>query len=273
MTFSREVKNELIQLRDNVPVKNKGLVLSGFIYCMRDGDGLKYFTENEQVVIFLKKLLKGYNYVCADKSFRITDTALLEKKLPTGDDNELGLFLRGVFLAGGVIISPDKGYHLELSGFGNESCDRLHTFINELGINIKKSSRKNQAFLYIKESEIISDFLTYIGAAVHSMELMNVKIYKEIRNNVNRAVNCEAANIEKTAKAAGRQIDDISLIFDKKGEMFLSPELLQVALLRLENVDMSLKDIGDACKPKITRSGVNHRLRKISEIAEGLKNE
>ncbi|MCL2077983.1 MAG: DNA-binding protein WhiA [Oscillospiraceae bacterium] len=189
---------------------------------------------------------------------------------PSGD-NETGLFLRGVFLSCGTVSDPVKDYHLELNLPDENKREELFTLITENGIAIRKSAGKNR--LYIKESELISDFLTYIGAGVNSMEIMNAKILKELRNNINRTVNCEAANIGKTARAAGKQIADIELIYKKKGKNFLPPELRQVADLRLNHFEKSLKEIGEECEPKLSRSGVFHRLEKIGNIAEKLKNE
>ena len=145
--------------------------------------------------------------------------------------------------------------------------------IEEHGMGAKLSSRRGSSFLYIKESEKISDMLTYMGAMMQAMEIMNVKIYKEVRNNVNRSVNCEAANLDKTIAAAQKQADDINYIFEKRGEGYLPDELLQVAKIRLTALELSLSDIGKMLEPPISRSGVNHRLRKISLIADTLRGE
>lgn len=265
LSFSQDTKNELILSSKSAARKP---LLEGLIYSMREKNGrLTLSSENEQVLMLLKKsfpdaiLAERMIVLDAPEGFGIAD----------GGDEEAGLFLRGVFLAVGTVAHPDKEYHLEIVPPTPEKCDELHRVINERGIEIRLSRRKSQPFLYIKESEGISDFLTYIGAGRHAMELMNAKILKELRNSVNRRVNCEAANIGKTARAAGVQLRDIELIFERKGRGFLSPELTQVALIRLENVDMSLKEIGEACEPRISRSGVNHRLRKIAEIADMLR--
>jgi len=139
---------------------------------------------------------------------------------------------------------------------------------------MKFSERKSQAFLYCKESEQIADFLTYIGATKHSMELMNVIIYKGIRNNVNRAVNCVSANIDKTTRVAGKQMRDIEYILSVEAstkKSLLSPQLREVAMIRRDNADMSLGEIGEALELPISKSGVNHRMKRIGEIAEGLR--
>ncbi|MCL2696486.1 MAG: DNA-binding protein WhiA [Oscillospiraceae bacterium] len=255
MSFSSEVKNELSGHRETLKSHRK-ILFHGMLYCSRR----KPSAENEAVTALYEKLREEF-----------TGEQLNEVNI--NGDRETGLFLRGVFLARGTVSDPSQNYHLEINITDEQKADKLFTLINESGIAIKKGARKNRPILYIKESELISDFLTFIGAGVNSMEIMNAKIMKEVRNNVNRAVNCDAANIEKTTRAAAVQIANIEFIFKKKGADFLSPELRQVAKLRLNNFEMSLKEIGEACEPRLSRSGVFHRLEKISSIAEKLKNE
>jgi len=189
-----------------------------------------------------------------------------------GDDETAGLFLRGVFLSCGSITDPARSYHLELAPPSVEKRDELAAFITSRNIKMKKGSRGGKPFLYTKDSESIVDFLAYIGAMRHSLDVINTKIYKELRNNVNRKVNCETANIEKTARAAGKQLDDIEYIFKVKGKDYLPPALRETAVIRRDNAETPLKEIGGMLNPKISKSGVNHRLRKISEIADRLRN-
>ena len=183
------------------------------------------------------------------------------------------MYLRGIFLVCGLVANPEKGYQLELFLHDESKCRTLLSMIEEHGMGAKLSSRRGSSFLYIKESEKISDMLTYMGAMMQAMEIMNVKIYKEVRNNVNRSVNCEAANLDKTIAAAQKQADDINYIFEKRGEGYLPDELLQVAKIRLTALELSLSDIGKMLEPPISRSRVNHRLRKISLIADTLRGE
>jgi hypothetical protein len=217
-------------------------------------------TESEAVIALYEKL-------CAEFGNELAND------VKVNGDRETGLFLRGVFLSRGTVSDPTQNYHLEINIPEESKVEKLFTLITESGITIKKGTRKNRPILYIKESELISDFLTFIGAGVNSMEIMNAKILKEVRNNVNRAVNCDAANIEKITRAAAVQIENIEFIHKKKGAEFLSPELKQIAKLRLANFEMSLKEIGEACEPRLSRSGVYHRLERINNIAEKLKNE
>lgn len=279
LSFSQKVKNELAAVKENSKLLRR-ILLYGLLYGMRRNKNVLTLTaENDAVLNLLKKLLEQYNFTSAEKSVSVEYGDILTSNFPYlndeiavfGNDRETGLFLRGVFLACGTVSDPGKEYHLELSPASEDKTDALYTFINERGIAVKKSSRKGQAFLYIKESEVIADFLTYTGAVFRSMEIMNIKIYKDVRNNVNRTVNCEAANIEKTAKAAGKQLTDIEFIQSAKGLEYLPPELRQIAEIRLNNVEMSLKDIGEFCEPRLSRSGVNHRLKRISGIADDLR--
>lgn len=289
MSFATDVKNELIEVSDR---SKQDILLYGVLYGMRGAELPILYSENQAVIEYVKKLLSGVKYEVTSSFKRnavqyaltVTDCEALSdrfdfrspavnKKYVDGNDVDTGLFLRGVFLACGSISDPNREYHLELTLSTEEKCNAVFSLINEQGMSIKKSSRGGQAFLYAKESERISDFLTYIGAMIHSMEIMNVKIYKDVRNNVNRAVNCEAANIGKTVAAAQKQAEDIELIAERIGLNSLSEDLRQVAEIRLENRDMSLREIGEMLNPPISRSGVNHRLERISKIAESLRNK
>ncbi len=150
--------------------------------------------------------------------------------------------------------------------------------LRDIGVTAKTAVRRGQYIVYIKGSESIEDTLTFIGAQQCTLELMNVKIYKDVRNKANRIANCDAANIDKVVKAAMKQIDDIKLISQTNGLESLSDELREIAELRLENTDMSLQEIGENLSVPLSRSGVNHRFKKIAAIADvirlgGVENE
>lgn len=197
----------------------------------------------------------------------------ISAELVNGRDENTGLFLRGVFLSCGIVSSPDREYHLEFTLGTEEKAEKICRLMNESGMNIKKSRRREKHILYTKDSEGISDILTYIGAMLSSMEIMNAKIYKGVRNNVNRAVNCESANIEKTVAASRKQLEDIEYIAQCNSLGILSDELRQIADIRMENIELSLTEIGKLSKPEISRSGVYRRLKKISGIADKLRRE
>lgn len=187
--------------------------------------------------------------------------------------SSLGVFAAGVFLACGSVNDPAKEYHLEFTVPENGLAQELAMLLAGIGVNAKTASRRNQYIVYIKGSESIEDTLTYIGAQQCTLELMNVKIFKDVRNKANRIANCDTANIDKVLNAAMRQLEDIKLIERTIGFETLSDELREVAELRLENVDMSLQDICESLSTPISRSGVNHRFKKLAKIADEIRKE
>lgn len=177
-------------------------------------------------------------------------------------------FIRGAFLASGSMSDPNKAYHFEIVCNTPAQAKQLQEVMNSFGTDARIVTRKKNEVVYVKEGEHIVDLLNIMEAHVALMNLENVRILKEMRNSVNRQVNCETANISKTVNAAVRQIDDILYIRDKCGLESLPNHLKEIALLRLEYPDAALKELGMYLNPPVGKSGVNHRLRKISEIAE-----
>lgn len=180
-------------------------------------------------------------------------------------------YLRGAFLGGGSVSDPEKTYHLEIVTQNQDHCEEICKLINSFGLNSKTIQRKNSYVIYLKEGEQIVDFLNIIGAHSALLNLENVRIYKEMRNNVNRIVNCETANLSKTVNAAYRQISNIEYIKNKIGFHKLPVNLREIAELRINYQEASLKELGEMLDPPIGKSGVNHRLRKLDQIAEKLK--
>ncbi len=177
-------------------------------------------------------------------------------------------FIRGAFLASGSMSDPDKSYHFEIVCNTMKQARQLQSVISSFEVDARIVPRKKNQIVYVKEGAHIVDLLNIMEAHVSLMNLENVRIVKEMRNFVNRQVNCETANINKSVNAAVRQIEDICYIRDKKGLESLPDHLKEVALLRLEYPDVSLKELGTYLNPPVGKSGVNHRLRRISEIAE-----
>jgi DNA-binding protein WhiA len=177
-------------------------------------------------------------------------------------------YLRGAFLAGGSISNPEGNYHLEIIASDKVLASDLCQIFHNFGLNAKISRRKKFQVVYLKESDHIFDFLALIGAHQAVLEFENIRILKEMRNQVNRIVNCETANLNKTVDAAVRQLENIRLIERTIGLKALPENLQEIARLRLEFPDSSLKELGEHLQPKVGKSGVNHRLRKIDEIAE-----
>lgn len=180
-------------------------------------------------------------------------------------------YIRGAFIGGGSISNPEKTYHLEFVTHSEEYAVDLSKLINSYGLNSKVIQRKNSYIIYIKEGEQIVDLLNIIGAHSCLLELENIRIMKEMRNNVNRLVNCETANLSKTVNAAVRQVESIKLIQSQIGLQRLPKNLREIAELRLNYPDESLKELGEMLDPPVGKSGVNHRLRKIEKIAEELR--
>lgn len=180
-------------------------------------------------------------------------------------------YVRGAFLGGGSVTNPEKTYHLEFVTHIEEHAEDLSALINTYGLNSKVINRKNSYVVYLKEGEQIVDLLNIIGAHSSLLDLENVRIYKEMRNNVNRLVNCETANLNKTVNAAVRQVECIKFIKRTTGLKKLPPNLRQIAEARLNNPDASLKELGEMFDPPIGKSGVNHRLRKLEQFAEELR--
>ncbi|MDY4743226.1 MAG: DNA-binding protein WhiA [Lachnospira sp.] len=180
-------------------------------------------------------------------------------------------FIRGAFMERGSISDPNKFYHYEIVCKYEEDAEVLRGMLMFFGMDAKVIARKNSFIVYMKEGNNITDTLNLMGAVVSQMNLYNVMILKGISNDVNRKVNCETANLNKTIEAAVKQIKDIEYIRDTVGLDSLSDGLMQVALLRLENPDMNLKDLGELLDPPVGKSGVNHRLRKIGEKADELR--
>ena len=180
-------------------------------------------------------------------------------------------FLRGTFLAAGSISNPEKSYHIEIVCPGSKKAEQIKTIINSFGLEAKVIVRKKSYVVYLKEAAQIVDLLNVMEATNALMNMENIRILKEIRNTVNRKVNCETANINKTVSAAAKQMEDIRYIQERIGLKKLPEGLLEMAQVRLEYPNASLKELGDLLSTPIGKSGVNHRLRKLSEIAERLR--
>ncbi len=182
-------------------------------------------------------------------------------------------FLRGIFLATGSVSDPSKAYHFEIVVRNKDMAASIQEVMQSFLLDAKVVKRKKYYIVYLKEGAMIVDMLKIMEASVNLMDMENVLILKEMRNDINRRVNCETANIKKTVNAARRQIDDILYIEKKKGLKYLSDSLRQIAELRLEEPDANLVELGEMLNPPVSKSGVNHRLRKISEIANRLREE
>lgn len=182
-------------------------------------------------------------------------------------------FLRGIFLAAGSINSPEKTYHFEMVFNSEKKADIVREVMDSFELNARMVQRKKYFVVYIKDGSSIVDILNIMGAHRALMDLENIRIVKEMRNSINRQVNCETANIHKTVEASSKQIEDIKFIRDAVGFGNLKENLREIAELRLMQPEASLKELGAMLSPAIGKSGVNHRLRKLCELAEEIRKE
>ena len=180
-------------------------------------------------------------------------------------------FLRAVFLSIGHVSDPEKSYHAEFALKTDEQAPLLTDLLSFYGLNMKTVHRKGQTILYCKEGEQISDLLNLLGAHQALMSFENTRILKSMRNSLNRRVNCEAANLGKTATASVRQLSDIQTIEETIGLSALSDALRETAEQRLANPDLSIAELGQTLDPPVGKSGMNHRFRRLAEIAERLR--
>lgn len=182
-------------------------------------------------------------------------------------------FFRGVFLAGGSVTDPGKSYHLELVTSHYHVGREVPVLLREAGFEAKETTRKSNYIAYFKQSDHIEDFLTTIGAPVAAMEIMTSKLERDLRGSVNRRVNCDSANLDKTVAAAQNQIEAISRL-RASGQLASLPEKLkETAQLRLDNPELTLTQLAELFTPPVSKSALNHRLRKLVELAENKKNE
>lgn len=181
--------------------------------------------------------------------------------------------IRGLFLATGSVNDPQKAYHFEIVMRNRDMAEVVREILQSFHIEAKIVKRKKHFVVYLKEGSMIVDVLNVMEAYVSLMDMENVRILKDMRNGINRRVNCETANIKKTVNAARRQIEDIEYIEKTKGIKYLNDSLRQLAELRLEEPDANLSELGEMLDPPVSKSGVNHRLRKISSIADALRED
>ena len=176
-------------------------------------------------------------------------------------------FLRGAFLASGSVSDPDKGYHLEFVCADSSKADQIVKLCGDFEINARKTLRRDETIVYVKEGEMIGELLSVMGAQNSYMDFENRRIYKDVSNTVNRRVNCETSNIRKTVTTASRQLDDIRFL-EEHGFLDDLPEpLREAAYGRLEHPDATLAELGALMDPPVGKSGINHRLLRLSDIA------
>lgn len=284
MSFSSDIKEELSRVNN---LKDKGILEGEFLGYILTGNtldesnSLEFVTENEFNIERFYKILFNlqieYEPSVRGKVFvaRILKNENVQKYMQINilQNQEIQKsIVKGSFMGAGSITDPEKQYHLEISFQEKNNAEYILNICKSFGVYLKLLEQNEKILLYIKDSEEISKFLALIGSNKGMLAFEDVRITKEIKNNVNRLVNCETANLNKIVNASVNQINDIKLIqkLNKFDEM---PDYLkEIAILRLENPDVSLKALGEMLENPIGKSGVNHRLQKIHEYAEELKN-
>ena len=287
MSFSSEVKEELakrISPARHCQIAELAAIMNLCGQYGRDENGgftIGFQTENEAVARKGFTLLKKTYNIDTDIVLREEDIEGLLRKVGELDGPVSPIliknaccqraFLRGAFLSIGSMSDPAKGYHLEFDCTNEEKAAQLQELIRGFDIEARIIRRKKYHVVYLKEGAGIVDLLNVCEAPVSLMNMENLRIIKEMRNSVNRRVNCETANIAKTVNAASRQVEDIEYIRKHYGFQNLPDSLREMAEMRLEYPDVPLKELGVYLNPVLGKSGVNHRLRKLSELAEKIR--
>ena len=296
MSFASQVKAELCRTKILRKCCAQAEACGVLLYCNRfSPQEVKVVTESLAFAQRLSPLFtrafgvsfdgKGHSEVSGKQIFTITDPKHLDLLWdacafdPAGPAHHINFglleethcrlaFLRGAFLAGGSVTDPLKGYHLELATSHRSVSQELTVLFMELGYSPKEVVRKANHITYFKQSEAIEDLLTAIGAPVSAMELMNAKAEKHLRNGVNRRVNCEAANVDKTVDAALEQRQAIQSLREAGILDTLTPKLQEAAELRDAHPELSLAQLAALCAPPVTKSSLNHRLKKLIELSK-----
>ena len=289
MSFSSDIKQELNK-NNNLANKNivkqelVGYLISGNINIVNNKE-IKFSTESDYNINRFSKLLTnldinhsidmvGKNFVITLKTKEIDfiehDKETVKIKEIPGNEEEKKAIIRGTFMGAGSINNPQREYHLEMEVTNKQNMDAVLKLLLEFGIKAKYMETKNKYYIYLKEGEEISKFLALIGAVKAVMKFEDIRIQKEMRGKVNRLVNCETANLNKTINASIEQIAAIRKLQEDGEFKKLDDNLKEIALLRLENPNMSLVELGKKLKVPLGKSGVNYRLKKIMEIANGV---
>lgn len=277
MSFSSEVKMELSKTNNFAKKELLEAELLGYILSANtelENEEIEYITENEfnieRIFKILFKLEIDYEPEIKGKVYSAKfEIPKIRKIEEINKEDEEKALVRGLFLGSGSVNDPNKKYHLEILLKDRDIAQYIQNLLKK--VNIKAKILENNNTLYIKEGEEISKFLAFIEASKSVLKFEEIRVMKDIRNNINRKVNCETANLNKTVSASVMQIDAINFLKKMKKFEELPDNLIEIAEVRIENPEASLKELGELLENPIGKSGVNHRLKKIIEIAEELK--
>lgn len=294
MSFAGDVKNEIIVNKPKNSCCLHAQAYGMLLFCRSfKTERISVMTENKAAAYYYAEIISdilGKSFVpeisdAGKCSLKLTDKndtdRILEhfghspedtffniNRANISDDCCFGAFISGVFIACGTVTNPQKDYHLEFVTQYKKITDEFKALLCEIGFEPKTVKRNGVYVIYFKDSESIEDILVLTGATNSSLGIMEAKIYKDVRNNVNRKVNFENANFSKTLNASALQIAAIKKIKKKKGLIYLPPELRSLAVLRLKYPEYSLRELGEELEEPISRSGANHRMNRIIKISE-----
>lgn len=261
MSFSRKVKEELM----NRYTKARHCQMAELCALLR--------FDEKNVELDSARNCGIYSFTSYRKTYNISSEISLSPKNWTGKNCCKRAYLRGAFLGAGSISDPEKEYRFDIVCPSEEDALFLNELLLDFDISARITKRRDRFVLYLKEAELISETLNVMEAHKALMEFENIRILKEMRGSVNRQVNCETANINKAVSAAMRQIDDIHLIESTIGLEKLDENLAAAARVRIENPDATLEELGNLMSPALSKSAVNHRMRRISEIAKKVRKQ
>lgn len=288
MSFSQDVKEELSKINNLANKKCVKLEFMGYGISSNVSivnNTMRFSTESPYNINRFAKLLnnienhhykiqmQGKSYVISSKNTNIL-TLLQQadtKELPIDNDVEAKAFVRGCFLGSGSINNPENKYHIEIMLKAKKDAQVVIEILEKYQLHFKLLEKENSTSIYSKDGEEISKFLAFIGANTAVLKFEEIRVYRDMRNNVNRLVNCETANLSKTVNAAVKQIEAIKQIKESGKFVELSDNLKEIAELRLNHPEISLTELGKMTNPPVGKSGVNHRLKAIMKIAEELK--
>ena len=281
MSFSGDVKEELSKI-NNLAHKDQVVAeLCGYMDTVNttmNKNEIKFSTESQYNINRYSKLLKNiqinYDIDIQGKVFSITfkpNDILIKKEIEKLSEMEKKSYIRGIFLGSGSLNNPNNTYHLEIILKNKKTAEKVLKLLEEFAINSKPLDRKKGYSIYMKDGEEISKLLAFMGANKAVIKFEEIRVVKETRNNINRIVNCETANLNKTINASIEQINAINKLIEKDELKKLSKGLQEIAMLRIENPEASLIELGKLLETPIGKSGVNHRLKKIVEIAKETK--
>ena len=297
LSSSLEVKQELSKINSLADKNNVKCELMGYLVTSNTSvqkNKVRFSTESQYNINRFSKLLNNLGFVNYDIKIQrnmysifinkndIQELIRAEENINIANEilsyflkSEIleKAFIRGTFLGSGTINNPEKKYHLEIFLKNLETAKYIIEILRKYSIDFKILERSKKYAIYTKEGEEISKFLALMGASASVLKFEEIRVYRDIKNNINRKVNCETANLNKIVNSSVKQINDIKYIKERGKFNELSEQLKEIAIVRIENPDMSLEELGKLLKKPIGKSGVNHRLRKIQKIVEELKEE